>query len=238
MKYHGGKKRIGSELASIIVKKGLSVAKKRGIEITGYLEPFVGAASVFEHIPALLGDDIEYKAGDTNKSLILMWKEIQRRNGEWYPYIDVERPQFDAMKNDPADPIKGFVGHHNTFRGIYFSSYITRTIKSTENALAKLNQTGKKLRNVKFSSGSYNRKIYSDLSGYIIYADPPYEGHNSWFYTDDDRGKKKVHFSKKDFMEWCHKMSLNNIVIISEYSMPKGFKEIYKIGKEKLFICL
>ena len=72
------------------------------------------------------------------------------------------------------------------------------------------------MKNVKFSAGSYEN--FSNLSGYIIYCDPPYQK-QSHYYTED--GKHIESFDHNKFWSWCRRMSENNIIFLSEYKSPK-----------------
>jgi hypothetical protein len=55
---------------------------------------------VFQHIPELFENHkpkLTYKAGDINKSVILMWKAIQRG---WKPPTKITKERFDELKYD------------------------------------------------------------------------------------------------------------------------------------------
>jgi hypothetical protein len=62
--YHGGKQRIGKQLAEVIVDES--------IEMLG----------VYRHIPELFEEegfeDLQYLAGDANESVVLMWRAAQK----------------------------------------------------------------------------------------------------------------------------------------------------------------
>ena len=65
--YHGGKQKIGRKIAEKISESVVEYLPY----IKGYCEPFCGMLGVYRHIPIYL-DVKRYKAGDCNKSLILM----------------------------------------------------------------------------------------------------------------------------------------------------------------------
>lgn len=67
--------------------------------------------------------------------------------------------------------------------------------------------------------------INKNISQYVIYCDPPYR--NTVKYATND-------FPYDEFYQWCRDLSKNNIVLISEYSMPSDFKCIW----EKDYKCL
>jgi len=97
--YHGGKKRIGKELANIIVDETMDIIEEDDFEIKGYCEPFCGMLGVYQHIPELFEEEglkLKYKAGDTNKSVIMMWNKAKKG---WKPPVKlVTKTKFMKMK--------------------------------------------------------------------------------------------------------------------------------------------
>jgi DNA adenine methylase len=75
---------------------------------------------------------------------------------------------------------------------------------------------------VKFKHCDYRQ--FSNLSGYVIYCDPPYENSKCEYNSD---------FDNKQFWDWCDLMSKCNIIFISNYKAPKGthviYSKVYKI---------
>ncbi len=59
--YHGGKQRIGKQLAKVIVQESLDIADDEGWSIKGYCEPFCGMLGVYQHIPELYNEKLDYK---------------------------------------------------------------------------------------------------------------------------------------------------------------------------------
>lgn len=217
--YHGGKQRIGKKLAQVIYEESVDISYEEGFTIKGYCEPFCGMLGVYQHIPELFNDEkpkLKYKAGDTNKSVIMMWKAVQ--NG-WKPPINVSEKEFDILKFSPQDsPEKGYVGHQYSFGGKYFKGYAPKYGKNPDSSTAskRIVSIGEKIQNVNFNYGSY--KQYSNLKDYVIYCDPPYMETESHY---------KDSFHSSDFYEWCRYMAENNIVFLSEYNAPKDFEYIW-----------
>ncbi len=56
--YHGGKKRIGKDIADIIYQITSEVEKQTGQKFQGYCEPFCGMLGVYQHIPSLFQDQL------------------------------------------------------------------------------------------------------------------------------------------------------------------------------------
>lgn len=213
--YHGGKQFIGKKIAEVIYDISIEIEKDENFEIKGYCEPFCGMLGVYQHIPSLFKKypQLKYKAGDINRSVILMWKESQKG---WKPPTKCTEEYYNKLKYNNKDSAeKGFIGHQCAFGGIYFGSYALKygkspnSIKQGSNNVKKVTE---KVKNVKFSYGEYTQ--FSNLKGYIIYCDPPYS--KTFQY--------KKSFNNNKFWEWCDIMSKYNIVFISEYDKPKDIE--------------
>lgn len=218
--YHGGKQRQGRGIAKTIVETSWEICDDENWEIRGYCEPFCGMLGVYRHIPELLDLDVPHKAGDSNVSLIKMWKAFQKG---WKPTkrLTSER-RFKQLKRDgKSSANKGFVGHFYGYMGKYFQPFDGRnTVTKLVRVSDRMSGIAQKLSNVRFSPGSY--KQFSRLRGYIIYCDPPYQSHSNYY---DERGAMKQ-FDHEEFWDWCRKMSRYNIVFVSEYEAPKDFTRI------------
>lgn len=211
MKYLGSKNRLSKELAPIIQKY---------IDESGYnkyLEPFVGGANMIDKIKCekRIGNDI-------HKELIAMWKQLQ--NG-WNPPSHITEQEYSSVKDNKEkypDYYVGFVGYHATFGSKYFAGY-ARSFKSDgvtprDQSNEAYRNTMKQLPNilgVEFVSVDYKDL---DIKNAVIYCDPPYK--DATKYIND-----KIEYN--EFYDWCRKMSKNNIVLVSEYSMPDDFECIW-----------
>jgi DNA adenine methylase len=84
------------------------------------------------------------------------------------------------------------------------------------------------------------------LKGYIIYCDPPYQGSDNYYLSEE---RKKTSFDQDKFWDWCRVMSRENIIFISGYTAPRGFIKCWgktisttsnkgnsTIGKESLYL--
>ena len=93
--YHGGKVRIGERIAEEIV----ALMKKSKKNYTGYCEPFCGFCGVYRHIPDMFEEefdrDFRFLAGDSNGSVIKMWKGLQ---GSWNPPLSCSKARFERLK--------------------------------------------------------------------------------------------------------------------------------------------
>lgn len=225
--YHGGKNRTGENIANCITEQVLKIQKKTGIKIKGYCEPFCGMLGVYRHIPTLFEDnginDIEYVAGDTNESVILMWKAAQKG---WKPPKTCSERTYNRLKNNPNPSAeKGFCCHQFSFGGEYCGSYACNYGKSKDATTAsnRVIDIADELYDVKFYQGQYD--MFSNLKGFVLYCDPPYSNSKSLYKTEE---KTALQFDTNKFWKWVEEMAKHNIVFVSEYKAPKGFKCILK----------
>jgi site-specific DNA-adenine methylase len=235
--YHGGKKRIGNDIATIITEIAVMIEDETGQRFKGYCEPFVGMAGVLQHV-ASIRSNLRYRAGDINESVIKMWKAAQRG---WIPPLKCSRVRFNKLKgNGKSSAEKGFVGHQCGFRGIYFTTFDGRN--TVQNTLASNNVSSlatNEFKDVQFSHGPYQQ--FSRLRGWIIYCDPPYFSNSR--YLDESHTARK--FDYDHFYTWVLKMSEDNLVFVSERAdlcelLPRGSCELVgEFGSdEKLFLLL
>jgi len=231
--YHGGKQRIGEKLARVIYDESVDIAKLKSDEdfkIKGYCEPFCGMLGVYQHIPKLFKDQLKYKAGDQNKSVVMMWQQAQKG---WEPPTTCTEERFYKLKSDGKSTAeKGFIGHLCSFRSIYFGGYAYHiTKKRMENTSTKVQKIATELKKVKFSNGSYTQ--FSNLKDYVIYCDPPYANTTQNYRNEQGR---LVGFDTYEFWDWCDKMAANNIVFVSGYGQVSDAELIYTNKKEKLYL--
>lgn len=77
---------------------------------------------------------------------------------------------------------------------------------------------------LKATNKSYH--TFSDVSGAILYLDPPYEGSYQESYINS--------FDSQEFYNWAFEMSKSNIVIISSYSISdERFEVVYSFDKAR-----
>lgn len=219
--YHGGKKKIGKDIALII--SDIYRILNDDIPVEGYCEPFMGMAGVYCHIPALLGPHITYLAGDTNRELVQMWKATQKG---WKPPKTCSKKEYERVKRSRSSPTRTFIGYARDFRGHLFRGF-SHTANVAHQS-ASVISCSNALKSVEIFNTDY--ESFSDIKNFIIYCDPPYaetEGYLEKFDSDA-------------FWEWCIKMAKRNTVLVSEYSSPSQFDDnlhlIYEKGREKLWI--
>ena len=81
-----------------------------------------------------------------------------------------------------------------------------------------------KVNKIKATNKSYHD--FSEVSGAILYLDPPYEGSHQKSYINS--------FDSQEFYDWAFAMAKNNIVIISSYSISdERFEVVYSFDKAR-----
>ena len=77
---------------------------------------------------------------------------------------------------------------------------------------------------VKATNKSYH--TFSDVSGAVLYLDPPYEGSYQKSYINS--------FDSQEFYDWAFEIAKTNIVIISSYSiLDERFEVVYSFDKAR-----
>jgi len=218
--YHGGKKRTGKDISATIYE----IAKKMKKGVEGYCEPFCGMLGVYQYIPSLLkqiNPNMKFFAGDLNKSVILMWKESQKG---WIAPVSCTEEHFEELRwqKDLFSAEKGFIGHQYSFGGQYFLGFVGKYGHNTEQPRASriVKEFAEKVTDVKFKHCDY--KQFSNLTNCIIYCDPPYTKSTQKFQNFTQR--KGDVFNSDEFWKWCVNMSKNNLVFVSEYSIPDNIE--------------
>jgi site-specific DNA-adenine methylase len=229
--YHGGKQKIGIDIADAIFQYLMDNDLLDVIE--GYCEPFIGMAGVYENILDISDDlrlDWNFIAGDVNTALISMWKHLQKG---WVPPISYTKKKYlNLKKSRGKQHERGYIGHACSYRGRFFGTYFDKNNLQTYSK--SLTRIGKKIRDVKFYSGIYTQ--FSDISNYVIYCDPPYANTDKRYYD----GVNRVGFDNSSFWTWTKRMAEHNVVFVSEFSIPKHIPHhvIWRHGNEKLYLVL
>ena len=222
--YHGGKQRIGKKLAKIIVDESIGIEEDYDFDIKGYCEPFCGMLGVYKHIPKLFEEEgytkLKYKAGDTNTSVIKMWKAAQKG---WKPPTTCSEKEYNRLKKAKPSACKGFIGHQCSFGGQFFKGFAKKydKTKSPKRAAKRVSDIAAELCDVRFKQGDY--QSFSGLKNHVIYCDPPYRNVDCRYKTNFDNNK---------FWAWCKKMSERNVILVSEYSAPKEVTCIFNISRK------
>ena len=109
MRYLGGKSKIASRIAAVI----LSTVRERD----RYIETCIGGGAVFEVLAPHFARPC---AGDVHPDLMLMWQAVARG---WVPPTAVTEEQYRSLKNQPSSALRGFVGFGCSFAAKWFATY-------------------------------------------------------------------------------------------------------------------
>ena len=74
------------------------------------------------------------------------------------------------------------------------------------------------IKDVKFRNIRFQDLPLDKIKGYVVYCDIPYRGTTKY---------KTEMFPYEEFYEWVKVASINNTVLVSEYSMPEEFTCIW-----------
>jgi site-specific DNA-adenine methylase len=201
----GGKHRISKKISEFME----SIRKPGQV----FLEPFVGAANI---ITKMTGQRI---GSDIDAELIQLL--IAVRDGTVELPDNISKSQYLQYKNNyDTTPLRTFVGFACGFCGKKWGSYKVDIKRKVFNCaqLAKRGLLKKKpgLQNCELMARDYQKIEPSNM---LIYCDPPY------FRTDCSTTQLK-NFDNQVYWDVMRRWSKDNIVVMSEYSMPADFKEV------------
>lgn len=162
---------------------------------------------------------------DIHKQLIALLQYAQEHEEDLPERIlEKEYKTVQNNKENYPDSYLGLVGFCASFGAKYFGGY-ARDSKSDNSgkwsagAIKNLKKQLPQIKEVKFRNISFQNLPLDKIKGYVIYCDIPYRG-TTKYKTDD--------FPYEEFYEWIKVASTNNIVLISEYSMPEEFTCIWQ----------
>ncbi len=121
---------------------------------------------------------------------------------------------------------KEIIEKHDVFSGYKQTETYKRAIEQPKQ-LEQLIRLGglerlERIDEVKATNKSYHD--FSEVSGAILYLDPPYEGTNQDSYINS--------FDSQEFYDWAFEIAKTNIVIISSYSISdERFEVVYSFDK-------
>ena len=126
---------------------------------------------------------------------------------------------------------KEIIENHNVFSGYKQTETYKGSIEKYKRLqqlqrLQQLEQLQRlqQLDKVKATNKSYHD--FSEVSGAILYLDPPYERTNQDSYINS--------FDSQEFYDWAFEMAKTNIVIISSYSISdERFEAVYSFDKAR-----
>lgn len=161
---------------------------------------------------------------DIHKQLIALLQYAQEHENNLPERIlEEEYKVVQNNKENYPDWYLGLVGFCASFGAKYFGGY-ARDSKSDNSgkwsagAIKNLKKQLPQIREVKFRNIKFQDLPLDKIKDYVIYCDIPYRGTTKY---------KTEMFPYEEFYEWVKAASINNIVLISEYSMPEEFTCIW-----------
>jgi len=212
MKYYGGKTIYGKEISTIL--KNIMIKNN----IYNYIEPFCGALGVFKHMN-MHDNKYIYIGNDISKDLILLWKSVSEKT---FVNPKINYKKWNLLKNSNNNSAeRAFAGYGCSFGGIFFGSYIDNN-DQTYNNIMKYD-----INFIKFVNKDYiNLDKILTKGNFLIYCDPPYVNTDNSPYNRINKNKKEV-FNTKQFWSIIKKwISYGNIVVVSEFSIPKNIESV------------
>ena len=208
MRYLGGKSKIASRIAAVI----LSTVRERD----RYIETCIGGGAVFEVLAPHFARPC---AGDVHPDLMLMWQAVARG---WGPPTAVTEEQYRSLKNQPSSALRGFVGFGCSFAAKWFATYARDGFGGAarnfaEEASCSVVRMRPVLERAAIRHCSYEQ--WDVCKGDVVYCDPPYAG------TTEYAGANG--FDHNRF--WCVLdgwVEVGAHVFVSEYSAPSHWRVI------------
>ena len=162
---------------------------------------------------------------DIHKQLIELLKYAQEHETELPERIlENEYKEVKQNKENYTDWYLGLVGFCASFGAKYFGGYARdskddNSGKWSAGAIRNLKKQISNIKDVKFINLNFQSLPLDKIKNYVIYCDIPYRG-TTKYATDS--------FPYEEFYEWVKVASVNNTVLISEYSMPDDFTCIWQ----------
>ncbi len=239
-RYYGSKGKIGSRVAAAI----LQIVANSNKEYKAYIEPFCGALGILKHTSFYFKKCYAY---DINKDIILLWLAI--KDGSFKnPHMTRELYYKIKTWKEPS-ALRAYAGFFCSFMGVWQSSYIEEPEEQRYKGTIKYHHV---IQNVKFKAASYlSLESRVKTGSYVIYCDPPYNGTNCTFgprssskslsssKTSETTVPSRLDYKKEPFdtnLFWttmARWRSYGNLVIVSEFKAPKGWKCVWSYKRAK-----
>ena len=206
MRYMGGKSRIAKRIREHLVQHGED----------RYVEPFVGGGAV---LTVVARDFTEILAADAHVDLIAMYRAIQ--DGTFTPPETVTEEEYRALKDSDPSPLRTFAAFGASFGGKEWGGYARgrhgdNYARQGRNSLARSAAAGMFDGHVRFVSSSvFDLDLPEDMSGTVVYCDPPYGGTTGYKTGQFDTAR-----AWDLYREWARRGAH---VYVSEYAGPESF---------------
>ena len=158
---------------------------------------------------------------DVHSYLIALLNKLE---DGWIPPEEISEEKYKDIQNNKKkypDYLVGYVGFQLSYGGKWFGGYRRDKVGKRNYSLEAYNNTMKQIPNLKgirFMQFDFRDLPLNKIKNYVIYCDIPYRGTTKY---------KTETFPYEEFYEWVKVASINNTVLISEYSMPEDFTCIW-----------
>lgn len=236
--YQGSKKKISKKIVEII-------KQNFGTDRPIY-DIFGGGGAITAEC---ISNGLEVHYNDLDKDITNAFERVISQDREWIKTLIISRTEFFEVKakenkttddflklllnsfgNNKKDYLyskgisdlkynlaKEIIEKHDVFSGYTQTETYKRSIVKLQQ-LERLQQLNK----IKATNKSYH--TFSDVSGAVLYLDPPYEGSHQKSYINS--------FDSQEFYDWAFEIAKTNIVIISSYSISdERFEVVYPFDK-------
>ena len=228
MVYQGSKSRLAKHIIPILQKY---IDENN---ITVFIDCFCGGANIVDKIKC------EHRiASDYNEDLIALLKYAQSDNNLTIAPNECNFEHYKDVRNNKSTgkyskEYVALIGYCASYGGRYYDGGFARnsrdddrnssTIKYTNN-LKNLKEQAPNLKDIEFYVKDYKEYLNLGITNALIYCDPPYK--NTKKYS-------KQNIDYEEFYDFCREMSKDNIVVISEYTMPDDFICIWEKERKVL----
>ncbi len=157
------------------------------------------------------------KKGYDNSKYLIALLQMAQTNPEVFPETISEEELLKVKSNinNYPDWYVGLVGYCSTFANKFMAGF-GRSAGRDQSAESIRNILRQDLSNIELYHADY---LSIDIGkGNIVYCDPPYLNKN--YYGTP--------FDHEQFHDWLRKISIDNCVLVSEYTMPSDFKCLWQ----------
>lgn len=217
MVYQGSKNKLAKFIIPILQK----YIDENNIVV--FIDCFCGGANIVDKIKCK-----NRIASDCNEDLIALLKYAQLDNNltiapnecSFEHYTDV---RSNRTTGKYSQEYVALIGYCASYGGRYFDGGYGRDSKGGRSIYTKrlnnLKGQAHDLNGIEFYCKDYKEYLNLEIKNALFYLDPPYK---------DTKQYSKQNINYDEFYDFCRELSKDNIVVISEYSMPDDFTCIWQ----------
>lgn len=220
MVYQGSKEKLAKDIVPVLQR----IIKENDIKT--YIEPFCGSAAIVDKIICP-----ERIASDINPYLISLLKYAQSDPTLSIFPLDCPKEHYaeirECFKKDCFDEYSmayvAGIGYFASYGGRFFDGGYGKDPSGKRNIYAErvknMKEQALHLKDINFFCRDYKEYRGEDYENCLFYIDWPYVGTKQY-------GRFPLRHDD-ELYNWARELGKRNHVIISEYTMPEDFKEIW-----------